>query len=116
MRANGVRSGIVNVVVGRPVTGSEAAGKLIAGKSFPVIVTVPLLSTGPPLSVSPTHPDAPALKSCRPSRAIFVMATPGPLKVTWKPVLLNVPAPKPATATVPRPVIASISASIPAAV
>ena len=61
-------------------------------------VTVPpVLSTAPPLSVSPTKPDAPAVKSCRASVTVTFVVASVPPYVTWKPVVLNVPPPKPAT-------------------
>ena len=90
VRANGVRSGIV-----------YCAGAETSGMEFPFGTSVPWLSTAPPLSVSPTKPDAIALKP--PSWSMngtFVCAS-VPVKVTWKPVLLKAPPPKPATVTVP---------------
>ena len=66
-----------------------------------VLLSVPPLSIGPPLSVSPVKPDAPAVKSCVwSSTGTFVCESEPPLNVTWKPVLLKVEAPKPTTVTV----------------
>ena len=77
----------------------------------------PLLSTAPPLSVSPTKPDAPAVKFCSASVTGTFVAASVPVKVTWKPVLLNVPPAKPATVAVPPAGRIGVSAArIPAAV
>ena len=57
--------------------------------ALPVGVMIPpLLSTAPPLSVSPTKPDAPALKFVQ-RRAVTgtLVAASVPPNVTWKPVV-----------------------------
>src|SRR5262245_7391297 len=79
VRANGVRSGIVNW-----------AGAVTTGTASPVgFAVMPLLSTAPPLSVSPAKPDMPALGVVTWSRnGTFVVAWLPPY-VTWKPVLLR---------------------------
>ena len=77
---------------------------------------MPLFVTGPPWSVSPVKPEAPALKFVTPSRTGVVSPASVPLYVTWKPVLLNVPPPKPATVAVaPAGRIGVSAARIPAA-
>jgi hypothetical protein len=104
--AKGVRSEIV-----------YCAGAVTDGMWSPVgVIVPPLLSTGPPLSVSPTKPEAPALKSCSVSSCGTLVAASEPPKVTWKPVLLKAPLPKPATVTVaPVGRIGASAAVIPAA-
>ena len=55
--AKGVRSGIV-----------EPAGTVTTGAELPVGVTMPWLSTGPPLSVSPAKPEAPGSEVLHPDQ------------------------------------------------
>src|SRR3954462_12675269 len=109
VRANGVRSGIV-----------ADAGAVTVGKELPVgVIRVgpPLLSTAPPLSVSPTNPLAPAVKPCSASVTGLLASASVPPNVTWQPVLLNPPPGEPATATGPPAGRSGVSAAVmPAAV
>ena len=79
----------------------------------------PLLSTAPPLSVSPTKPDAPALRFVSDSRKGTLVAASVPPNVTWKPGCCSVTSPPPKSATVtvaPAGRIGVSAAWIPAAV